>query len=51
MVFAKVRTVDEFVAEPVFEHLGSRPLIETAKVADTPPEPLDVSALANALRG
>ncbi|WIX77227.1 CoA transferase [Amycolatopsis carbonis] len=40
IVFAKVRSVEEFVAEPVFEHLASRPLIEIEKVADTPPEPL-----------
>jgi crotonobetainyl-CoA:carnitine CoA-transferase CaiB-like acyl-CoA transferase len=40
VVFAKVRTVEEFVAEPVFEHLASRPLIEIEKVADTPPESL-----------
>jgi crotonobetainyl-CoA:carnitine CoA-transferase CaiB-like acyl-CoA transferase len=40
IVFAKVRTVEEFVAEPVFTHLASRPLIEIEKVADTPPEPL-----------
>ncbi|MEU4667601.1 CoA transferase [Amycolatopsis sp. NPDC023774] len=39
-MFAKVRSVKEFVAEPVFEHLASRPLIEIEKVADTPPEPL-----------
>lgn len=40
IVFAKVRSVDEFVAEPAFEHLAARPLIEIEKVADTPPEPL-----------
>lgn len=40
IVFAKVRSVEEFVAEPVFEHLASRPLIEIEKIADTPPEPL-----------
>jgi crotonobetainyl-CoA:carnitine CoA-transferase CaiB-like acyl-CoA transferase len=40
IVFAKVRSVEEFVAEPVFDHLASRPLIEIEKVADTPPEPL-----------
>ncbi|GHF36842.1 crotonobetainyl-CoA:carnitine CoA-transferase CaiB-like acyl-CoA transferase [Amycolatopsis bartoniae] len=40
IVFAKVRSVEEFVEEPVFEHLASRPLIEIEKVADTPPEPL-----------
>lgn len=40
IVFAKVRTVEEFVSEPVFEHLASRPLIEIEKVGDTPPEPL-----------
>jgi crotonobetainyl-CoA:carnitine CoA-transferase CaiB-like acyl-CoA transferase len=40
IVFAKVRTVEEFVTEPVFEHLAARPLIEIDKVADTPPEPL-----------
>ncbi|MEV6638599.1 CoA transferase [Amycolatopsis sp. NPDC051371] len=40
IVFAKVRSVEEFVEEPVFEHLASRPLIEIEKVADTAPEPL-----------
>ncbi|MFI5612081.1 CoA transferase [Amycolatopsis sp. NPDC051903] len=40
IVFAKVRSVEEFVAEPVFEHLAARPLIEVEKVTDTPPEPL-----------
>lgn len=40
IVFAKVRTVEEFVREPVFESLASQPLIEIEKVADTAPEPL-----------
>ncbi|EPX63141.1 CAIB/BAIF family protein [Cystobacter fuscus DSM 2262] len=40
IVFAKVRTVDEFVATEVFEYLASRPLIEIEKVGDSAPEPL-----------
>jgi crotonobetainyl-CoA:carnitine CoA-transferase CaiB-like acyl-CoA transferase len=40
IVFAKVRSVDEFVETDVFEHLAGRPLIEIEKVADSAPEPL-----------
>lgn len=40
IVFAKVRTVDEFVATDVFEYLAARPLIEIERIADSPPEPL-----------
>ncbi|UQA55170.1 CoA transferase [Polyangium aurulentum] len=40
IVFAKVRSVDEFVETDVFEYLAARPLIEIEKVADSPPEPL-----------
>lgn len=40
IVFAKVRSVEEFVQTDVFDHLASRPLIEIEKVADSAPEPL-----------
>lgn len=40
IVFAKVRSVDEFVATDVFEYLAARPLIEIERIADSPPEPL-----------
>ena len=40
IVFAKVRSVDEFTSEPVFDHLAARPLIEIEKIADSDPEPL-----------
>ncbi|MEU0571469.1 CoA transferase [Nonomuraea sp. NPDC005983] len=40
IVFAKVRTVEEFVATDVFDHLATRPLIEIEKIADSDPEPL-----------
>src|SRR5262249_47211446 len=40
IVFAKVRTVDEFVQTDVFGYLASRPLIEIEKIADSDPEPL-----------
>lgn len=43
IVFAKVRTVDEFVATDVFEYLAARPLIEIEKVGDSAPEPLPSS--------
>ncbi|MET0715567.1 MAG: CoA transferase [Mycetocola sp.] len=39
-VMAKVRTVDEFVAEPVFAYLAAEPLIRIEKIADSDPEPL-----------
>lgn len=38
-VMAKVRGVDEFVDEPVFTYLASRPLIEIIKTGDSPAEP------------
>jgi crotonobetainyl-CoA:carnitine CoA-transferase CaiB-like acyl-CoA transferase len=38
-VMGKVRSVGEFVNEPVFEYLASRPLIEITKVGDSPAEP------------
>jgi crotonobetainyl-CoA:carnitine CoA-transferase CaiB-like acyl-CoA transferase len=38
-VMAKVRTADEFTAEPVFDYLAARPLIEIEKVGDSAPEP------------
>jgi len=40
IVFAKVRTVDEFVQTEVFDYLAARPLIEIEKVGDSAPEPL-----------
>ncbi|GAA3354155.1 hypothetical protein GCM10017744_010760 [Streptomyces antimycoticus] len=40
IVFAKVRTVEEFTGEPVFDYLASRPLIEIEKIGDSDPEPL-----------
>jgi crotonobetainyl-CoA:carnitine CoA-transferase CaiB-like acyl-CoA transferase len=40
IVFAKVRSVDEFTGEPVFDHLASRPLIEIERIGDSDPEPL-----------
>ncbi|WP_293920789.1 CoA transferase [Sphingobium sp. UBA5915] len=40
LVMAKARTVEEFIAEPVFDYLAARPLIEIEKIADGPPEPL-----------
>lgn len=40
IVFAKVRTVDEFTSEPVFEDLASRPLIDIEKIGESDPEPL-----------
>jgi crotonobetainyl-CoA:carnitine CoA-transferase CaiB-like acyl-CoA transferase len=40
LVMVKVRSVEEFVREPVFDYLASRPLIEIEKVADSDPEPL-----------
>lgn len=39
-VMAKVRTADEFVAEPVFDYLAAEPLIRIEKVGDSAPEPL-----------
>jgi crotonobetainyl-CoA:carnitine CoA-transferase CaiB-like acyl-CoA transferase len=40
IVFAQVRSVEEFVETDVFRYLASRPLIEIEKVGDSPPEPL-----------
>lgn len=40
IVFAKVRSADEFTGEPVFDYLASRPLIEIEKIGDSDPEPL-----------
>lgn len=40
IVMVKVRSVEEFVREPVFEYLASRPLVEIEKVAESDPEPL-----------
>ncbi|WP_330455512.1 CoA transferase [Streptomyces sp. NBC_00820] len=40
IVFAKVRSVEEFTSEPVFDYLASRPLIEIEKIGDSAPEPL-----------
>ncbi|HEX5114690.1 MAG TPA: CoA transferase [Pseudonocardiaceae bacterium] len=40
IVFAKVRSVDEFTREPVFDHLAAHPLIEIEKIGDSDPEPL-----------
>lgn len=39
-VMAKVRTIDEFVDEPVFEYLAAEPLIRIEKIGDSAPEPL-----------
>ncbi|WP_433042046.1 CoA transferase [Dactylosporangium sp. CS-033363] len=38
-VMAKVRSAGEFTAEPVFDYLAARPLIEIEKIADSAPEP------------
>ncbi|HMN45872.1 MAG TPA: CoA transferase [Povalibacter sp.] len=40
LVMVKVRSVEEFIREPVFDYLASLPLIELEKVGDSPPEPL-----------
>lgn len=40
LVLCKVRTLGEFMAEPVYDYLAARPLIEIEKIADGPPEPL-----------
>lgn len=40
LVLCKVRTLDEFMREPVYDYLSARPLIEIEKIADAPPEPL-----------
>ncbi len=45
-VMAKVRSVEEFVAEPVFDYLASRPLIEIERIADSDPEPFTSFATA-----
>jgi len=45
-VMAKVRSVQEFVEEPVFEHLASKPLIEIERIGDSEPEPFDPFGLA-----
>ncbi|MET0197486.1 MAG: CoA transferase, partial [Rhodococcus fascians] len=39
-VMAKVRSVDEFVDEPVFDYLASTPLITIEKIGESDPEPL-----------
>lgn len=38
IVFAKVRTVDEFVQTDVFEYLAQHPLVEIEKISDSAPE-------------
>lgn len=38
-VMAKVRSVEEFVHEPVFDYLASKPLIEIEKIGESDPEP------------
>lgn len=40
LVLCKVRTLDEFMAEPVYDYLAERPLIEIERIGDAPPEPL-----------
>jgi crotonobetainyl-CoA:carnitine CoA-transferase CaiB-like acyl-CoA transferase len=40
IVFAQVRSVEEFVATDLFAHLATKPLIEIEKVGDSDPEPL-----------
>lgn len=40
LVLCKNRTVDEFMAEPVYAYLAGQPLIEIEKIADGPPRPL-----------
>lgn len=40
IVFAKVRSVEEFTSEPVFDYLAARSLIEIEKIGDSDPEPL-----------
>lgn len=45
-VMAKIRSIEEFVEEPVFEHLASKPLIEIEKIGDSAPEPFDPFAVA-----
>lgn len=45
LVLCKVRTLEEFMAEPVYEYLAHRPLIEIEKIADGPPQPLPPAGL------
>ncbi|MDB5714985.1 MAG: acyl-CoA transferase/carnitine dehydratase [Sphingomonadales bacterium] len=40
LVLCKVRTLDEFMREPVYDYLAARPLIEIEKIADGPPQPM-----------
>lgn len=45
-VMAKVRSIREFVEEPVFAELASHPLIEVEKVGESDPEPFDEFSIA-----
>jgi len=40
IVMGMVRTLEEFMQEPVFEELANKPLIEIEKIGDSNPEPL-----------
>jgi crotonobetainyl-CoA:carnitine CoA-transferase CaiB-like acyl-CoA transferase len=40
LVMCKVRTLEEFMREPVYRYLASRPLIEIEKIGNSEPEPL-----------
>jgi hypothetical protein len=40
LVFAKVRSAEEFVATDLFDYLAERPLIEIERIGDSAPEPL-----------
>jgi crotonobetainyl-CoA:carnitine CoA-transferase CaiB-like acyl-CoA transferase len=40
LVLCQVRTLDEFMAEPVYDYLAAQPLIEIERIGDAPPEPL-----------
>jgi crotonobetainyl-CoA:carnitine CoA-transferase CaiB-like acyl-CoA transferase len=40
LVLCKVRTLDEFMREPVYDYLAGRPLIEIERIGNAPVEPL-----------
>lgn len=40
IVMVKVRSIEEFVQEPVFDYLAALPLVEIEKIGDSPVEPL-----------
>jgi crotonobetainyl-CoA:carnitine CoA-transferase CaiB-like acyl-CoA transferase len=45
LVLCKIRTLEEFMTEPVYEYLSDLPLIEIEKIADSDPEPLPPAGL------